>query len=386
MSVMGETDNGDDVDDDEDGAGAGVKTEAEDMFPCVICDEELPRSDFPQRGGKKSGSVCIMDDIAVEGLQARLKGTWKDEYKARWKALKKDKEGFKREVLKFRIENPSKGRGHRKLKCNMQELEKRVGKYKRTTRGRIRKPFTWPAFLEHFQCVAGGSHTKTQSMDHWKTMGSDGTKSDDKGVYQGKSGQLRYWIPAEEEERSESGSEEVSSFIQKGKGAKRLKELDVEDFMDGTATLGVDDTMAEAVIDRKMKVPRVGGEHTGASSSQASAVEPKPARATTPVPSPGPKASKPVDALTLEKTSTTWTNYSEDRQARAHQHHCSCAPVGIMVRRRQDTTPRRHHSWRCLRGGGRGGCGLLDVSRSGVFQGRVLSPSKIGLQSWRRSE
>lgn len=256
MSDLGKADDDIDAAGDEahDAAGDDSAADEEDVepqvevFQCSVCEEDLPLSAYPTRNGKRVGAVCDSDQLAIEALQRQYKQDWgKDLYPRKWKNFKKDKDNFKQTVLAFRMSNMSRsGRGVRKIKSNAMVLKQsKVSRASKVHR-RKRKPMTLTRWLEYSMSVRGGSHTKQQALNEWRSFGTKGKKSDNKGKFQGQRDQLRYHIEVSSSSASESASEDLRAADITSKPQKKVKAKDVEDFLDRDATLDPDGNVASA--------------------------------------------------------------------------------------------------------------------------------------------
>ena len=217
----------------------GDEAAKEELFPCNICEENLPLGDFPQRGGKRMGSVCDDCQLAVEGVQRQMRNdVGKEKYQLKWKNLKKDRDRFRQTILQHRENNQNrKGRGIRKIKAKDQVMTQSKSKKVLKKHRKRRKPSTLNAFLDKRMSTAGGSYTKGQALAEWRTFKELGYKVDYKGRFQGKTDQQRYWMPVTSSSESASEEEEKREVVTHGKTAKRLRDEDVDDFLDGEADL-----------------------------------------------------------------------------------------------------------------------------------------------------
>ena len=79
--------------------------------------------------------------------------------------LRKNKKPFQQEVLRFRAENPTLGKGYRVQKADKAQFISKKGKKRGQNRQDIRKPMTSLQFLDWYASVEGGSHTRQQGLD-----------------------------------------------------------------------------------------------------------------------------------------------------------------------------------------------------------------------------
>ena len=130
---------------------------------CAMCDMALNVTVFDRKSGQRRD--C---DAAVESLQRLMRARWQDQYKDRYKHLKKDTAKWKRVVMSHRMAR--KGSKGRELCADVESLVQETLKAKRRVRRRHKKKMTWNQYIAHFLKEEHGGYSKQQCMDNWSVI------------------------------------------------------------------------------------------------------------------------------------------------------------------------------------------------------------------------
>lgn len=289
----------------------GSKSEDDNMQTkvCNMCEEDLPHSAFKSQKkiDKKTGKLsfycsatCIKDENTIEGFQKLKKREWGKEYTAKYKAMKKDKVGFRAVIKSHRNANPAAGRGKKRIAPKSQFLEQRQATGDRDAAQRMCIPLTFPAWEEKAAKSKYGGYSTDKARLKWQEWQKSSTIDKDQlGVVAGESGHERLWCPIVEQKLHEEFTQKSNDHVTATKHLKRMKKSDREEFLGGQATLSeegsVDEESGEEFQLRADKVMKFRG---GFSGNDAASVGASSSRATSTA---GGSLSKVSSAIQAKK-------------------------------------------------------------------------------------
>ena len=229
-----------DVDDELDAArNIDTPTEVQvQLKRCTVCLQDLAWNKFPMKNGIIKGSQCSQDSAGIEAMQRLLRVAWQEEYKIRYSGFKENKAMFRRIAIGFGKDTSNNTK--RKIPVVAELLVQKKVKAHRTRTTKKRLPMTWAKFEEYFAQAAHGGYSHSQLEAKWEKLQETGTKSDRKGVIAGVGNQKRLWVSVSSEEASDDESAVVNEHEQqaKAKNKNAFTTDEVEEFLDGSVTLG----------------------------------------------------------------------------------------------------------------------------------------------------